>query len=83
MNFFMTHTTTEKEWSELPQKRNKRLWIKIPENSGFIVSELVVGARAANEEEEDPHPRGFWLILLPHSPGNGILDSSYSSFLEE
>ena len=39
--------------------------------------------RAANEEEEDPHPRGFWLILLPHSPGNEIFDSSYSSFLEE
>ena len=36
-----------------------------------------------NEEEEDPHPRGFWLILLPHSPGNEIFDSSHSSFLEE
>ena len=39
--------------------------------------------RGANEEEEDPHPRGFWLILLPHSPGNEIFDSSYSLFLEE
>ena len=37
--------------------------------------------RDPNEEEEDPHPWGFWLILLPHSPGNEIFDSSYSSFL--
>jgi len=40
-------------------------------------------ARDPNEEEEDPRPRGFWLILLPHSPGNEIFDSSYSSFPEE
>ena len=43
----------------------------------------IVFCRDPNEEEEDPHPRGFWLILLPHSPGNEIFDSSYSSFLEE
>ena len=39
--------------------------------------------RDPNEEEEDPRPRGFWLILLPHSPGNEMFDSSYSSFLKE
>jgi hypothetical protein len=44
---------------------------------------LQLVSRDPNEEEEDPHPRGFWLILLPHSPGNEIFDSSYSSFLEE
>ena len=48
MNFFMTHTTTEKVWSKLPPKHKKWLaycnWMKIPENSGFILSELVVGS---------------------------------------
>ena len=36
--------------------------------------------RDPNEEEEDPRPRGFCLILLHHSPGNKIFNSSYSSF---
>ena len=35
-----------KEWSELSPKHEKRLaycnWMKIPKNSGFVVSELVV-----------------------------------------
>jgi hypothetical protein len=39
--------------------------------------------RDPNEDPGDPHLRGFWLILLTHSPGNEIFDSSYSSFLEE
>jgi len=50
---------------------------------GKISAKNHVLIRGPNEEEEDPHPRGFWLILLPHSPGNEIFDSSYSSFLEE
>ena len=41
MNFFMTHTTTEKKWSELPPKHKKWLaycnWMKIPENPGLVV----------------------------------------------
>ena len=55
----------------------------VSSNVIVMLASKLVSTRAANEEEEDPHPRGFWLILLPHSPGNEIFDSSYSSFLEE
>ena len=35
----------------------------------FDLCSAVHIVRVANEDPEDPHPRGFLLIFLPHSPG--------------
>ena len=56
--------------------------VSVPGRLVCLSQKIYITNRDPNEEE-DPHPRGFWLILLPHSPGNEIFDCSFSSFLEE
>ena len=42
-----------------------------------IIKPLLRLNRDPNEEEEDPHPRGFWLILLVLAPLTLLLIATF------